>query len=160
MKKKERRGFTAIELLLVVAMILILGIVSFSTLSGRKGKTDLLGERDQMVGLLRQAQSYSVSQSSSTLWGVHFDNTGAKPFFALYHTAYSTSTTIGYYGLPSSLAYVATSVPAGRYVEISFQQLSGLLVSNSSSSVAIYAPSALGIGSSTISVSSAGSVSF
>ncbi len=149
-----------IELLIIIAIILIVGGVSVAFLGGRRDKNDLTNTTAQVVGLLREAQAYAIAQSSSTTWGIHFDNTSSIPFFALYSSGYSAATTKGYYRLPQTLSYVTSTVPSGKYIEVSFQEISGALTANSSTTVAIYPPNSTTIPSSTITISTAGLITF
>jgi len=155
-----RKGTTLVELMLVIAVIAALSFISFLSLLGRKGDTDLKNTTEQMASLLREARSRSVSQASSTSWGVHFDNAAtSSPFFAIFYSVtYSTSTTIGYYKLPSTLVYATSTIPSGSYKEVTFSQISGL--ASASTSITIFLPRSVPLGSSTINVGSSGAVSF
>ncbi len=153
------RGFTVIELMLVIGIIAILSVVSFVGLSGRKSKTELDGVSKQMVSLLREAQSRSVSQSSSTIWGVRFENsTATTPFYALFSgDSYSTSTEAGHYALPSDMAYATGTLASGASVDITFAQISG--AASATASITVYLVSQPD-SSSTLTVSSAGAISY
>jgi len=154
------KGATLIELLIVISIIAVVSMVSLLNLLGRSAQTDLNNATEQIASLLREARSRSVSQASSTSWGVHFGNsTTTAPFYTLFYSqAYSTSTTIGYYKLPSGLAYATSSIPSGSSVDVTFAQLSGQ--ASASTSVKIYITGKGSSNSSTISVASSGAVSF
>jgi len=159
MQKKERRGFTVIELVLVLGIIAVLSFVSFLGLSGRKSKTQLDGAAKQMVSLLREAQSRSVSQSGSIIWGVRFENsTTTSPFYALFSgNSYSTSTEMGHYALPSDIVYTTSTLAAGAIVDITFAQISGAASTSTSVGIHLFSqPNS----SSTITVSSSGSIGY
>ncbi len=119
-------GYSLIELLIVIALILILGTVGVVSLGNRRNHTDLDGSAKQIVSILREAQSRSVAQDSSASWGVYFNNATTTPFYALYATAYSSTSTRGYWRLPSSLGYATSSIAQGSAVDISFAQLTGI----------------------------------
>jgi prepilin-type N-terminal cleavage/methylation domain-containing protein len=154
----KRRGFTAIELVLVLGIIVILSTVSFVALSGRKNKTELTNIAKQMASLLREAQSRAVSQSNSTAWGVRFKNSTSTAFYALFRgSSYSTSTEQGHYALPTDMAYATATIPVGSSTDIIFSQISGAV--STSTSVKIYLIFQPG-SSSTISVSTAGAISY
>ena len=156
----RNNGTTLVELLMVVAIITVITLVSFLNLFGRSGQTDLNNTTQQIRTLLGEARTKSVSQSSSTSWGVHFDNASATaPFYAMFYSqTYSTSTTVGYYNLPSNLVYATSSIPLGSSVDITFAQLSGQ--SSASASITIYVAGKGTYNSSTINISSSGAVSF
>jgi prepilin-type N-terminal cleavage/methylation domain-containing protein len=157
--KKKVRGFTAIELILVLGIIVILSTVTLIGLSGRKNKTELDGVTKQMASLLREAQSRSVSQSSSTGWGVRFANpTSTTPFYALFAgSSYATSSERGRYVLPSDIAYVTSTVARGAVLDTTFIQISGAASSSISVAISLISQPAA---SSTINVSAAGAISY
>ncbi len=156
----RNKGTTLIELLIVISVIAVISVAALLNLLGRSAQTDLNNVTEQMASLLREARSRSVSQASSTSWGVHFDNsTTTAPFYTLFYSqTYSASTTIGYYRLPSGLAYATSSITSGSSVDVTFTQLSGQ--ASASTSIKIYVSGKGTSNSSTISVASSGAVSF
>src|SRR5688572_9831017 len=102
-----RKGYTLSETLIVVGIIVILALVSMVSFVNRRNKSHLTSATATMTSLLREAQSKSAAQASSTSWGVHFEN-GTQPFFALFAAPYSADSHAGYYALPGWVGY-ATS---------------------------------------------------
>lgn len=155
----RRKGFTLVELMIVAVFVVIIGLISLTGLLGRSGKADLENTTEQIASLLREARARSVSQTSSTIWGVHFGNSSAtSPFFALFSQSYGASTTIGYYRLPTSLIYGTSTIPIDSSLDITFSQISGQ--ASASTSITVYS-AGRGISlSSTINVASSGAVSF
>ena len=152
----RRSGYTFVELLLVIGIIAILGAVTLVNLANPTGTRDVTSTAERIAALLREAQSRSVSQASSTSWGVRFDN-GASPFYALYGGTYATSSREAYYALPATVGFSTSTIAADGFIEISFAQRSGSPAG--SSTVGIYSirdPAT----SSTISVASSGMVSY
>jgi hypothetical protein len=133
--------------------------VALSTLYGRRNRAELDAATAQIVALLREAQSRSVVQVSSTNWGVHFENGAATtPFYALFAgPVYATATRAGYYRLPPHVVYVSSTVPVGSAKDITFVQLSG--VASASTSVGLYLVGG-SAASSTIRVASSGAVGY
>src|SRR3989344_8198221 len=79
-----RRGFTIIEIMLVIGIIVALAVVGVLNLTGRRGQTEFDSTVRQISALLRDAQVRSVAQASDKGWGVHFENsTTTAPFYAL-----------------------------------------------------------------------------
>jgi type II secretory pathway pseudopilin PulG len=155
-----RKGFTLLELIVVFGLMLAIGAVAFATLSGRKTSTDLTATTQQVVTLLRQAQSDSMEQENNAAWGVHFSNaTNTVPFYALFTTSYSTATIVsGPFRLPSTVAFQTSTLGAGSTTDIIFSQISG--VASASTSIGFYMPKQSTAFSSTISIASSGSVSY
>ncbi|HUX35438.1 MAG TPA: prepilin-type N-terminal cleavage/methylation domain-containing protein [Candidatus Paceibacterota bacterium] len=154
----EKSGTTLLELMVVIAIIAVISLFGFLSLFGRKGATDLTNTTAQMASLLREARSRSVSQASSTSWGVHFDNaTSSVPFFALFYGTYGVNTRIGYYRLPATLVYATSTIPSGSSINVTFSQISGLASASTSIGIILINGS---LNSSTINVASSGAVSF
>ncbi len=151
-----RKGVTMVELMVSMAILGVLVFVATTVLIGRKSFSELDTATRQMTALLRDAQSRSIAQSSSTSWGVHFENSsGSTPFYSLFASSYSTSTRENYASLPVSVGYVSSSIAIGSSTDIVFNQMTGSVAT--SASVRIYLlsnPAA----SSTISVSASGLV--
>ncbi|MBI4084995.1 MAG: fibronectin type III domain-containing protein, partial [Candidatus Liptonbacteria bacterium] len=156
----NKRGFTIVEVTLVVVIVTIISSVGIVSLFNRRGETELAGAGQKITSLLHEARSRSVSQASSTSWGVHFENsTSTTPFYALFYSpTYSTSTTIGYYTLPQSLAYDSSTISVGSSTNITFSQLTGL--ASASTSIRIYLLKNGPFDSVTIGIASSGVVSY
>ncbi len=156
---KFRKGTTLVELLIAVALIAVIGFFAFLNLFTARGQNDLQNTTRSIAALLREARSRSVSQTSSSAWGVHLENsTTSAPFYALFFSQnYGPTSTLGYYRLPPSVGYVTSSIAAGSSREITFSQLSGL--ASASTSVTIYLINTPG-SSSTVTVASSGAVSY
>ncbi|RJP45817.1 prepilin-type N-terminal cleavage/methylation domain-containing protein [Candidatus Parcubacteria bacterium] len=121
-----RRGVTFIEILLVVAITAILAGVTVVNLLGKRSGLELQTTTRQIVALLREAQSNSINQASSTSWGVRFENgTSTAPFYALFFGAYATTTRSGYYRLPPNVRYATSSIPQGSSTNVLFSQITG-----------------------------------
>ena len=69
-QKRNRRGFTFTELILVVGMIVILAAVSVPVLQSFQVGNDLSVSVNVITQTLRRAQSLSQSMVSDTSWGV------------------------------------------------------------------------------------------
>lgn len=125
--RSSKKGFTTIELLIVIGFIAVLGVVVLVSLVGRRSRLEFDNTVKQIATLLREAQSRSMAQASSTEWGVHFENsTTTTPSYALFATSYATSTRIGYYRLPQSVRYATSSVAEGESLDVTFAQITGL----------------------------------
>jgi prepilin-type N-terminal cleavage/methylation domain-containing protein len=76
----NQKGFTLVELLLVLAIFTILfaivGTISLNSLPS----TQLNTQVDQLESMLRKAQARSVSRHADSLWGVHLTSANATLF--------------------------------------------------------------------------------
>lgn len=155
------RGFSFIEVVVVVAIIAVVATIALTNLSGRRSRTELLGARQQVATLLREAQARSVAQASSTSWGVRLENsTTTTPFYALFFGSYATSTRVGYYRLPSSVRYATSSLPPGSIVDVVFSQITGLPSTSTAIVLESIGGSGAAVGSSTITVNANGSIAY
>jgi prepilin-type N-terminal cleavage/methylation domain-containing protein len=152
------KGYTLAEMLIVMAIVIVLSLVSLANFVSRRNQSHLTSTASTMAGLLREAQSRSVAQASSTSWGVHFENSTTSPFYALFAGVYASSTNLGFYSLPAWVGYSTSSIRAGNWAEVTFAQISG--AASGSSSMSIYLLRSNPEVSSTISISSAGAISY
>jgi prepilin-type N-terminal cleavage/methylation domain-containing protein len=155
----RRHGFTLIELLISISIMIILGTVAFVNFSGVQNANNLTLTAKQMATVLRQAQTQAIQNYQGGTWGVRFANgvgTPSSSFYAFFSGAYSTATTVAYYKLPSTIAFVTSTLPASSTLDVIFTPLSGFAVSTS---ISVYLVGRSSV-SSTISVSSSGEVSY
>ncbi len=156
----RRNGFTLIEILVTVAIIVIIGAVVAVNISQRRVDTDLTSTTQEIATTLRQAQSDSMAVENGTTWGVHFSNsTATAPFYALFSGSnYSSGTAAGYYRLPSTVAYQPSTLAPGAAIDVVFSAVSGATLSTAT--IGLYMPNENAAFSSTISVSLTGAVSY
>ncbi len=151
-----KRGFTLIEMLVALAIMILLSIVALLNLAGRRDITNLNDATVQAASILRTAQSHAMSQYKGSAWGVHFMNaTNTAPFYALFQNSYSTTTTAGYYRLPAGVGYVTSTLNIGSSTDIIFSQISG--TASVSTTIGFYLLNQVSQ-SSTVSVASSGSI--
>ena len=159
-----RKGFTLIELLVVFGIMIAVGALVFANLAGKKSNADLTATTQEVGTLLRQAQSDAAEQENNTqandvAWGVHFANaTGTAPFYALFTGSYGASTTVGYYTLPSTVAYQTSTLATGATLDVIFSPIIG--ASSVSTSIGFYMPKENTVFSSTILIASSGAISY
>ncbi len=157
-RPRQARAFSLVELLVVVAIMVVLATVALANLSSRKNSTDLTSASKQIAALLREAQSNAMAQEGGTVWGMHFENaTATAPFFALFSSRYSPTTTVGFYRLPAGVAYQPATLPSGTSRDVTFAEITG--AASASTSIGLYMPSNPAF-SSTITIASSGAVLF
>ncbi|RMD63324.1 type II secretion system protein, partial [Candidatus Parcubacteria bacterium] len=153
--EQQAKGFTIIEVLLVIGFIAILSSIAMVTLFGTKQVRQLNSTAEKMATLLREAASRSMQQADNVQWGVRFSNDTPTPFYALFQGSYSTANRKGYYTLPKSVVYEDPA--SGFYHEVTFDQISGK--PNQTISVKISLASDPSV-SSTIALAATGAVSY
>jgi len=135
----------------------ILAAFLFTGLFGFQSRTEFEDTIKRVTATLREAQSRSLSRASSSVWGVHFENsTSTTPFYVLFYGTYTTSTRVGHYPLPKTVSYTTSSLGSGATKEITFAQITGL--ASTATSVIIQTKS--GSASTTISINASGAVSY
>ena len=154
----SRTGFTLLELVLALAIVVIFGLVLLLNLPGRRNRGELEETAQQIAALLREAQSRSVSQASSSAWGVHFENsTITAPFYALFASSYASTSVVTFYRLPQRVQYINSTLAFGESKNITFQQLSGFAVASTTIGIVLVQDPRV---SSTLRVASSGAVTY
>jgi len=156
---QSRRGISIIELLVVIALMIVVASTSTLILLGRRNVVSLENTTQQMTAVLREAQSRSIAQSSSTGWGVHFANsTATTPYFAMFAgSVFATSAAQGYHLLSDSVRFATSSLAAGATRTVSFAQRTGAASASTSIKIELIVNPSI---SSTIRIASSGLVSF
>lgn len=147
------------EMVVGVAIVVVIGVVALSTLSGWRNRAGLESATQEIATLLREAQSRSMARASGVAWGVRFDNTSSSsPFFALFSVSYSTSTAQKRTLLPVGVRYAETSVPAGSSLDVTFAELTG--VPSTSTTIMLELGGSGGGGSASVSRTGSGLLFF
>lgn len=154
---RKNKGFSLIELLTVLGIIVFIASASFLALSASRRKTNFDQVKVRIATLLSDAQNRSANQEGGLAWGVHFENGASEAFYTLFSGAYSASSEKGHYALPSDVRYSTSSIAVGSFRDIMFKPVSG--AASSSGSVAVEM-SAAPFTSSSINVSASGVVSY
>lgn len=149
-----------VELLVVIVLFVLMGVVVFSSLGGRRSEADLTATTQQIGSLLRTAQTNAMAQQSDVPWGVYFSNaTNTAPFYALFTTSYSAANVVGSpYLLPTTVYFVTSTLASGATTSVTFAVISG--TASASTTIGLYMPKTSAAFSSTISIASSGSVSY
>lgn len=76
----KRQGFTLIEIMLVVVLVVIIGSASAPVYQSFQVKNNLSVSANIIIQALRRAQVLSQSGEGDSVWGVHIANGGAILF--------------------------------------------------------------------------------
>jgi len=150
--RKAKKGFTMLELLIVIGITATLSVVSVGFYINQQKAKLLELTAQEIASYLKYTQQKSVSQEQGLQWGVHFDNpTSGSDFYALYTgTTYSSPIETKY--LPAGIIF--TTPATGNSANISFNKLTGTNYSGTSQSLVIQSTS--NSATTTISVFSQG----
>lgn len=154
----NKKGFSLIELLMVMTITVVLIGVSSVGLFNMRRKSDLDKTRDQIVASLGEARSRAINQDEGQSWGVRFTNNSptSTSYFSIYYSAYSAATEKGKYSLPQNVEFASATVPWGNSLNIDFAELTGKATSTAVPLLLRISP----FTSSTITVSSSGIISY
>lgn len=122
----RNRGFTLIELVLVIAILSILaGIFITSFISAQK-RSELDNSSQQIIAILKLAQNKTLASEQNSQYGVSF-NTAASPHqYILFKGVNYVSRETSYdqvYSLPKTLGFFGVSLDGGS--EVVFEKLTG-----------------------------------
>jgi prepilin-type N-terminal cleavage/methylation domain-containing protein len=116
-KGDKPHGFTLIELILVVAMILILTTMSTSFYSRFINQNSVINASDQLVMQLRKAQMYAMMGKQNSNWGVGYSSNTM--------TLYKGSTFTGHTTEFDENFTVPTSVTITGLSDVNFTKTTG-----------------------------------
>lgn len=85
-----RYGFTYIELLLVISLIIILGTLTTAYYSRFYAQNSARAAGDVIAATLRKAQTYSMTGKQNSTWGVYYSGSQLTLFQG---TSYASRTT-------------------------------------------------------------------
>jgi len=132
---KKSAGFTLIELLITLAILTTVAVIGGVNLFSYYNRQNLTSAVDEIIVLLRQAQSSSVSQESGDQWGVHFSNEVAtEGFIQLFRgSSFASGTLVNSRVLPSGVEF--TNPVSGTSTDVIFSKITGY--PNASASIAV-----------------------
>ncbi|MDE2001466.1 MAG: fibronectin type III domain-containing protein [Patescibacteria group bacterium] len=102
------RGFTLVEVMVVLGITAILGTVGFIVIPAYRAQNTLTLTTEELVSYLRSAQEKSVAGEQGTTWGVHMvaDQSGTDSYQIFYGSSFANGT-------------LSTTVPLPTQVEFS-----------------------------------------
>lgn len=121
-----KKGFSLVEMLIVITLLAILAVSGISILTGYQRDSQLSTIAERIVETLRSAQSKSITGQGTYPWSVHFDTSVSNQhFFALFQgTAYGTGTDIDPAYLTDGAQLYSLSLTGGGS-DVLFNRLTG-----------------------------------
>ncbi|MDP3052842.1 MAG: prepilin-type N-terminal cleavage/methylation domain-containing protein [bacterium] len=152
----KKSGFTLIELLITIAILTTLAVIGGVNLFSYSSRQSLTSAADEIVAILRQAQTSSISQESGDQWGVHFLNaTTTQGLIQLFHgSSFAAGTLVNSQVLPSGVQFI--NPVSGTSTDVIFSKVTGYPNASASIKLALIIDSNT---SSTITISAIGKVS-
>jgi prepilin-type N-terminal cleavage/methylation domain-containing protein len=117
---QNNRGFTLIEVLLVIVLVTSLGAMTTAFMARFLTQNAVQNAQDQIIGDLRKAQFYTMMGKQGLSWGVHYaSNTitffGTTTNFAgrgsasAFDETFTVNTTVSISGLASDIIFSGTA---------------------------------------------------
>lgn len=79
-RRKVSAGYTLIEILLVIAIILTVGFLSTSFPARLIHHSEIMDAFEELSGALEKARFYAISGKKNSAWGVHYGNSAITLF--------------------------------------------------------------------------------
>ncbi|MBW6441172.1 prepilin-type N-terminal cleavage/methylation domain-containing protein [Patescibacteria group bacterium] len=126
---RSHSGFTLLELMLVISILAIISVSSFTWFSSYKQQTDIQSSSNIIISSLRDAQSRSISGKDFMKWGIFFDSTNNR--FTLFRDegGYAAATVKEEISLSNYIKLDSNSL-AGGCDEIIFEKVTGATTQN------------------------------
>ncbi len=120
------RGFTIIELLTAIAILVIVSAVGFISLSKYKGGQDVELSMEELVTVVRDVQKRSITERDGKTWGIRFSN--ASSAYEIWSgPTYASGTVDKLYSLGRNIVF---GNPSTSTLDILFSAISGKLSNN------------------------------
>ncbi|MBZ9569857.1 prepilin-type N-terminal cleavage/methylation domain-containing protein [Patescibacteria group bacterium] len=84
MKSKIKKGFTLVELLVIVGILVILAAISAPALRFFQRESDLANSTEEIINTLRFAQNKTLASEGASQYGVYFDSTTSPHQYTLF----------------------------------------------------------------------------
>ena len=136
MKSSFQKGFTLLELSIVLAILTVLLVIVLSTFISFRKNQALQNDTDTIVEVLSQARSQTLLSQNSSQYGVHLTSSKATLFVGTVYDSSSSSNKD--FNLTPTDTIVTISLTGGG-VDVIFDKLSGQ--TSQSGTIVISSPS-------------------
>jgi len=117
------KGFTLAEFIIVITIVTVVTFVSFFNLFNYRSHRDVSLTIDEIVAVVRNTQTRSVTQENGQQWGIRFKNDSDDQYEVFKGLSYSSTTVDRIYNLRRGLKF---SEPAeGFLFDIVFNPITG-----------------------------------
>lgn len=125
------KGFTLLELILVIGILMILGTAGFGIYYNFQLNIKIEEEGNKIQSVLRQAQQKAISGEENSQWGIRFvyPQTGDHYYDMFWGVNYSTGTTTEKIYFPGGVEFVNPS--ASSTIDIIFNKRTGEVATSS-----------------------------
>lgn len=118
---QEKRGYTLIEIIISIGILALLGAIILVSFLTTRTVQDLTTSGQNVISVLREAQSKTIAGENNTPWGVHLE---PQRFVLFNGTSYAAAISTTAHPLPNNIQITNINL-AGGGNDITFQRLSG-----------------------------------
>jgi len=123
------KGFTLIELIITLALIVFIGGATVLGLSGQRSSQNLKQTLNEFISVIRDTQNKSITQESGKQWGIRFSNLPAIQKYEVFSgPSYALGTVSKMYSLSRGIKF--SEPPASSTYDLVFSAISGQLPGN------------------------------
>ena len=151
--KCSGRGFTLLEILIVLAILGILVAVVFPPLINFRRSSVLNVETQEMVTLINKARLSAISSKGDVQYGVHFATTSVTIFSGTTYVPGATGNEEHIFDPTVSIGTAGSIVVNGGGADVVFQRITGATDQNATTTLSVVANTTA---SSTIVIRSSG----
>ncbi|MDZ4299806.1 MAG: type II secretion system protein [Candidatus Sungbacteria bacterium] len=116
-----RAAFTLVEMLVVIAIMIMIGVLGLGVFSASRDRRDLTTSGQSAISVLRLAQSHALAGTDNEVWGVRLGQ-GVLTLFR--GTTFAGSTDTQDFALPSSVELVNVNLSGGG-IDVVFNRIVG-----------------------------------
>ena len=126
-KSQKLKGFTFIELLVIVGILIVLTAIAFPTLRFFQKESDLNNAAEEIINNLRLAQNKTLASEKASQYGIYFDNLITPHQYTLFKGGDYASRNASFdevHKLPKTVEIYEVNL-AGGGSEVVFDRVSG-----------------------------------
>ena len=116
------KGFTLIEILVVITIAVILFAIVVSGFSGLRQSSDLTLAVDDSISFLQEARAKTLSSENNSIYGVHFETSQFVLFVGNTYNPADSSNKVR--ALPSTIE-ISSFILGGGGADVIFKRLTG-----------------------------------